>query len=113
MPRLVVQRFLEGALQIPISLGSTQNAWDETSGLAADHCADLSAPATQCARVPDGRRRRSSPSSTSRVNAAIAAHPLNCYGFNGIPAIGCWTAEADEKLHIHVDANASNMAIVQ
>lgn len=31
MPRLVVQRFLEGALQIPISLGTTQNAWEETS----------------------------------------------------------------------------------
>jgi transposase len=31
MPRLVVQRFLEGALQIPIGLGSTQNAWEETS----------------------------------------------------------------------------------
>jgi transposase InsO family protein len=31
MPRLVVQRFLEGALQIPISLGSTQKAWEDTS----------------------------------------------------------------------------------
>jgi transposase len=31
MPRLVVQRFLEGILQIPISLGSTQHAWEETS----------------------------------------------------------------------------------
>jgi hypothetical protein len=29
MPRLVVQRFLAGALQIPISLGSTQKAWEE------------------------------------------------------------------------------------
>ena len=38
MPRLVVQRFLEGALQIPISLGSTQNAWEETSeAVAAPH----------------------------------------------------------------------------
>ena len=35
MPRLVVQRFLEGALQIPISLGSTQNAWEETSDAVA------------------------------------------------------------------------------
>lgn len=35
MPRLVVQRFLEGALQIPISLGSTQNAWEETSAAVA------------------------------------------------------------------------------
>jgi transposase len=31
LPRLVVQRFLEGILQIPISLGSTQHAWEETS----------------------------------------------------------------------------------
>lgn len=31
MPRLVVQRFLAGVLQIPISLGSTHAAWDETS----------------------------------------------------------------------------------
>jgi len=31
MPRLVVQRLLEGVLQIPISLGSTQNAWEEAS----------------------------------------------------------------------------------
>jgi transposase len=31
LPRLVVQRLLEGALQIPISLGSTQKAWEETS----------------------------------------------------------------------------------
>ncbi len=31
LPRLVVQRFLEGALQIPISLGSTQKAWEEAS----------------------------------------------------------------------------------
>lgn len=31
LPRLVVQRLLEGALQIPLSLGSTQNAWEEVS----------------------------------------------------------------------------------
>jgi transposase len=31
LPRSVVQRLLEGALQIPISLGSTQNAWEEAS----------------------------------------------------------------------------------
>jgi transposase len=35
LPRLVVQRFLEGALQIPISLGSTQKAWEETSAAVA------------------------------------------------------------------------------
>ena len=35
MPRLVVQRFLEGILQIPISLGSTQHAWEETSAAVA------------------------------------------------------------------------------
>src|SRR5947208_12441301 len=32
LPRLVVQRLLDGALQIPISLGSTQKAWEEVSG---------------------------------------------------------------------------------
>lgn len=31
LPRLVVQRLLEGALQIPIRLGSTQKAWEEAS----------------------------------------------------------------------------------
>jgi transposase len=43
MPRLVVQRFLEGALQIPISLGSTQNAWEETSAAVAAPYAELEA----------------------------------------------------------------------
>lgn len=43
MPRLVVQRFLEGALQIPISLGSTQNAWEETSVAVAAPYAELEA----------------------------------------------------------------------
>jgi hypothetical protein len=35
MPRLVVPRFLEGILQIPISLGSTQHAWEEVSAAVA------------------------------------------------------------------------------
>jgi transposase len=43
MPRLVVQRFLEGALQISISLGSTQNAWEETSAAVAAPYAELQA----------------------------------------------------------------------
>lgn len=43
MPRLVVQRFLAGALQIPISLGSTQHAWEETSAAVAAPCAELEA----------------------------------------------------------------------
>jgi transposase len=43
MPRLVVQRFLEVALQIPISLGSTQNAWEETSAAVAAPYAELEA----------------------------------------------------------------------
>ena len=43
MPRLVVQRFLEGALQIPISLGSTQHAWEETSAAVAAPYAELEA----------------------------------------------------------------------
>jgi transposase len=47
MPRLVVQRFLEGALQIPISLGSTQNAWEETSAAVAAPYAELEAALRQ------------------------------------------------------------------
>jgi transposase len=43
LPRLVVQRFLEGALQIPISLGSTQAAWEEASAAVAGPCAELEA----------------------------------------------------------------------
>ena len=35
LPRLVVQRLLEDALQIPISAGSTQKAWEETSAAVA------------------------------------------------------------------------------
>jgi transposase len=35
LPRLVVQRLLEGALQIPISVGSTQKAWEEASTAVA------------------------------------------------------------------------------
>jgi transposase len=41
LPRLVVQRLLEGALQIPISLGSTQAAWEEASGAVAEVYAEL------------------------------------------------------------------------
>ncbi|MFI5367367.1 MAG: IS66 family transposase, partial [Candidatus Binatia bacterium] len=43
MPRLVVQRFLDGALQIPISLGSTQAAWEEASAAVAAPYAALEA----------------------------------------------------------------------
>ena len=43
LPRLVVQRFLEGALQIPISLGSTQKAWEEVSAAVATPYAELEA----------------------------------------------------------------------
>lgn len=35
LPRQVVQRLLEGVLQIPMSLGSTQKAWEETSAAVA------------------------------------------------------------------------------
>ena len=41
MPRLVVQRFLEGVLQIPISVGSTQAAWEEASAAVAAPYAEL------------------------------------------------------------------------
>jgi hypothetical protein len=41
LPRLVVQRLLEGALQISISLGSTQHAWEEASAAVAAPCEAL------------------------------------------------------------------------
>jgi transposase len=41
MPRRVVEAFLEQALQIPISLGSTQKAWEETSAAVAAACQEL------------------------------------------------------------------------
>jgi len=43
LPRLVVQRLLEGALQIPISLGSTQKAWEEASAAVASPYDELQA----------------------------------------------------------------------
>jgi transposase len=43
LPRLVVQRLLEGALQIPVSLGSTQAAWEEASAAVAAPYAELQA----------------------------------------------------------------------
>jgi transposase len=43
LPRLVVQRFLAGVLQIPISLGSTQAAWEEASAAVAAPSAELEA----------------------------------------------------------------------
>jgi len=47
MPRLVVQRFLEGVLQIPISLGSTQAAWEEASAAVAAPYTELEAALPQ------------------------------------------------------------------
>jgi transposase len=41
LPRLVVQRFLAGALQIPVSLGSTPRAWEEASAAVAAPAAEL------------------------------------------------------------------------
>ena len=41
LPRSVVQRLLEGALQISISLGSTQNAWEEASAAVAAPCQEV------------------------------------------------------------------------
>ena len=43
LPRLVVQRLLEGALQIPISVGSTQKAWEEASAAVAGPYEELQA----------------------------------------------------------------------
>ena len=53
LPRLVVQRLLEGALQIPISLGSTQNAWEEASAAVAAPYQEL-AQALPAQRVLNG-----------------------------------------------------------
>jgi transposase len=47
LPRLVVQRLLEGALQIPMSLGSTQKAWEETSAAVAAPYQELQAALPQ------------------------------------------------------------------
>ena len=41
LPRLVVQRLLEGVLQIPVSLGSTQHAWEEASAAVTAPYAEL------------------------------------------------------------------------
>lgn len=41
LPRLVVQRLLEGVLQIAISQGSTQHAWEEASEAVATPYTDL------------------------------------------------------------------------
>jgi transposase len=41
LPRLVVQRLLEGALHIPMSQGSTQHAWEEASAAVAAPCQEL------------------------------------------------------------------------
>jgi transposase len=47
LPRRLVQTLLEGALQIPISLGSTQAAWEEASGAVAGPCQALERALTQ------------------------------------------------------------------
>jgi transposase len=68
MPRLVVQRFWEGALQIPISLGSTQNAWEETSAaVAAPYARTRSGVAPRARR----ERRRDWPSNQRRQAVAL------------------------------------------
>lgn len=41
LPRQVVRRLLEGALQIPMSLGSTQRAWEEASAAVAGPYGEL------------------------------------------------------------------------
>ena len=41
LPRVVVRQLLEGALQIPISVGSTQKAWEEASAAVAEPYAEL------------------------------------------------------------------------
>jgi transposase len=41
MPRRVVQELLQQVLGIPLSLGSIQNSWEETSEAVAESCAEL------------------------------------------------------------------------
>jgi transposase len=41
LPRRLVQALLEGALHIPISVGSTQAAWEEASAAVAGPCQEL------------------------------------------------------------------------
>lgn len=41
MPRRVVQELLEQVLDIPLSLGSVQNSWEEASDAVAEPCAEL------------------------------------------------------------------------
>jgi transposase len=41
LPRNVVRQLLQGVLQIPISLGSTQKAWEEASAAVAEPYAEL------------------------------------------------------------------------
>ena len=47
VPRLLVQALLEGALHIPISVGSTQKAWEETSAAVAAPYQELQAALPQ------------------------------------------------------------------
>ena len=59
LPRLVVQRLLDGALQIPISLGSTQKAWEEVSAAVAAPYDELQAALpTQSVLNADETRHR-------------------------------------------------------
>jgi hypothetical protein len=41
MPRRVVQELLEQVLNIPLSLGSIQNSWEEASEAVAEPCTEL------------------------------------------------------------------------
>jgi transposase len=41
LPRRVTQELLEQVLQIPLSLGSIQNSWEEASDAVAEPCAEL------------------------------------------------------------------------
>lgn len=47
VPRRVVQALVEGAWHIPISLGSTQAAWEEASDAVAAPCQELQQALTQ------------------------------------------------------------------
>src|SRR5208337_4521195 len=49
MPRRVVEELLQQVLGIPLSLGSIQNSWEETSEAVAEPCAELE---KQLAREP-------------------------------------------------------------
>ena len=86
MPRLVVQRFLEGALQIPISLGSTQN------GVGRSECGGRDAVRRTrsglAARSGAQRRRDGAPDQRRQTLALDASSPARSWSIALPPPAG-------------------------